>query len=117
MRLDGDAARAARREVEQEPKTMVLAGKTYTLPDEMPARFALSAEKGDWEAAMRSLLNGQADQFLDDATDRDIVNWLLPELSKLYAGTTEGESSASRVSSKPSGKRSRQPSSANTKSS
>jgi hypothetical protein len=116
MNLDGDAARAARQEVEAEPKTMTLGGKTYELPNELPIRFATNAAKGEWEAAMTALLNGKAQQFLDDASDKDIVQWLLPELTKLYAGTSEGESSASGTSSKRGSKSSRRPSSASTKS-
>jgi hypothetical protein len=101
---------AARAEKEMEPKTLVVGGETFTLPVRLPLRLSrdLLAKLNDSDVdGAVSLLVGadNLDRFLDAATSDDL-NTLLEQLGDLY-GVAEGESPASKGSSKNTGARSR----------
>lgn len=114
MRIDLDAAKAARMEAAGEPHIFVFGGKEFELPHELPVRFGYLIID-DVEEAMRCVLDGQADEFWALEPSNQDISELLMQFRAVY-GIGPGESSASAGSSTNGGSRSRPTSPAATRS-
>lgn len=110
-KINLDAARAARREAEQEAPIVTLGGKDYELPVELPfevaehfAALAIAKERKD-EAAMaagviqvvKSLLGDHFDSFMKSRPSIDDLLALVEGLTEAYGVEDVGESQASAV--------------------
>lgn len=110
-RIDLDAARAARREAEQDPPVIVLDGEDFTLPIELPFEIAgdlgkLFAAKGDKDKLaelagqvvpliVKGLLGDDHDRFMEHRPSFDDLIVLLEGMAVAYGLADVGESSAS----------------------
>lgn len=125
MILDGDAARAARREARGKPPVYRLDGRDYTFPVEMPLDVLEISEKAiaeDWtmhryrSESLRAMLGDEqweafrATPHLSEEDLQDV--WV--QVNKTYA-VTEGESTSSPGSSATGGESSKQKSSGSTR--
>lgn len=97
--LDLDAARAARAEAQGEPPVVTFGGEQFTLPAELPLRYAWALIDNDHEGALKMLFNGQHERFLAKDPSRDDVLALIKGIPLLYGIGDEGESPASGGSS------------------
>lgn len=103
MRIDGDAARAARRVARgDDPLIYILDGVEYRLPDEMPVEFAEAAQRGDVLAALRALFGDDAEKIYRRGYSVEDVAHLSAELAAAY-GIGQGNSSRSGGSSETTG--------------
>lgn len=113
-KIDLDArrkSRAAAAEVDQEPVEIKFCNMKFTLPAEMPWRFASLAFAGDVDGALRLAFDaGEPPPDEDDPQDSqyDRFLWLNPSVTDVLAlvedigeayGLSMGESSASASSS------------------
>lgn len=110
---DARALRAAQSEAADEPHTVILGGRKFQIPAQVPARFLLhlgKLERGDLgalEDALRDLLGDQFDDFIAlTETQNDLMAFLEGVSTELY-GLSEGEAPASPPSSKATSGRSR----------
>ena len=111
MKIDLDAAKAARREANGEAPTVVFGGKEYELPVELPFEVATSMAGLDEESikadpslvgekinAVVSILFGTSvEEFMGGAPSMNDLMALIEGLSGVY-GLDAGESQASAVS-------------------
>lgn len=108
-----DKARQARAESIGDPITVHFGGRDFTLPPEMPFRFADEGNSGNLRGAIEELLGDEAEQFFAlDPSLPDIAE-LIQQASEAY-GVAEGEAPASSGSSPSAGKKSRPTSSGST---
>ena len=93
-----DEARAARAEANETPVTLRIAGRTFTLPAEMPADFALMAQQGQMREAVVALFEGEdAEAFFALRPSVNDITALAEIAGKVY-GITPGEAPASPAS-------------------
>jgi hypothetical protein len=115
MDINLDELERARLEVAGKKKhTITFRSKKFTLPQELPLRFAIALGKGDVEAALHAVLNSKVDEFLDLGPSNADFLALANAIGEMYAGREVGESSASGSSSKSTSTRSRRTSSVST---
>lgn len=121
MKIDLDAARAARREAAKEQPTITLNGKTFTLPLELPLSLAeafigfgdIQDDEVDMKipgilaGVMRSLLGDQYESFMAEGPSLDDLMVILNGMKETY-GVDLGEQLASAGSSNRASRRSRQ---------
>lgn len=103
-----DSARAARSEAEKTPHTIIRNTKEFSIPARMPIRASLAADKGDVLSFLQLLLGDQYEDFMEGEDELDDLDFqeIGNGLGAAY-GVEMGESQASGVSSKNTGKRSR----------
>lgn len=82
-------------------------GKRFVLPKTLPLMFGIQLARGDIEGALRSVLDGKLEEFLELGASLDGFGPLAEEIAKLYTGREAGESPASGSSSKSTSTRSR----------
>lgn len=112
--VDLDAARAARLELDPEPKTFTLAGHLYTLPAEPPLALGAMWAKGETIEGLHLLLGDeQFGAFMAGHPSSQDLDALAGAMMEMY-GITAGESPASVSSLPKGGSRSRRTSSAST---
>lgn len=102
MEIDLDAARAARAET-REPKWVLLGGKKWDLPAEMPWDYVELVDGGDVKGALRLLLADQFDGFWAQGLSADDLKEATRQIPRMYGFGGPGESSASGGSSAPTG--------------
>jgi hypothetical protein len=99
MRLDLDAARAARAakaEAEGEAHVLVLGGQEFELPTEMPLDFVLAAAEGDVAGSLRVLLGEEEYENLRaKGLSVSDLNELIGGLAEVYGLEDVGEALAS----------------------
>lgn len=115
--IDLDAAKAARREVE-ETHSLTFQGKTFTIPSEAPWAYleACMGGRNPNEVpflAVRAILGDQYDQFTSLRPTLRDASELVGQVAELW-GVAEGESEASGDSSENTSRRSRQTSKGST---
>lgn len=112
MRVDLDAARAARAEARGEAPSVVVNGREFKLVPELPLMFAEALrENRMWEAQQLMLLNKDE---LEDFLACELTSDDLEAIAEAYSAGTVGESRASRRSSTNGGRPSRPTSNAST---
>lgn len=113
MKIDLDAARAARAE-KLEAHTLTLCGQEFTLPAEFP--FAVGAELavGNYDGALKILLDGQYDTVVKLGLNPGDLTAIVLALPEMYGFADEGKSSASASPSKRGGSQRRRTSNAST---
>lgn len=104
MRIDLDAAKAARREASGEAPIVVFGGKEFTLPVELPQSAAeaindVSNDKGSVNDIFKILLNGQFSDFMALGPSVDDVKEFFDKIAPVYGVASTGESQASGASS------------------
>lgn len=113
MRIDLDAARAARREATQEAPVIALGGQDFVLPIELPfevadllGQMAVAKERGDQGGQavavvqmVRLLLGEGFDEFMKQNPSLDDLLALMDGMTRAYGVEDAGESPASDESS------------------
>lgn len=89
---------AANENKPEQPKRVKLNDLTVTLPQELPARFAMALADRDLEEAIAILFGEKAATFWEQEPSMDDVNALAEGVTELY-GVAVGESSPSATSS------------------
>lgn len=93
--IDLAAARVARLEGKGIPVTLKWdEGITFTLPVELPADFAMSAQEGNMREAIAALIGERAEEFFALRPSMDDLKALADLAAERY-GLTLGESAAS----------------------
>lgn len=99
MRIDLDAAKAARREARGEGPTVVFNGREFTLQAEIPWEVTELFSDGKVNEAVRLLLGDAHEEFMAAKPSVEDMRILLEELTKANGLDDLGESSASAASS------------------
>jgi hypothetical protein len=107
IELDLDAALAARREVEQEPKAFKLGGKRFELPFELPNKVTEFWRIGEIVQGLQVLLGEQWEDFDALLPSTVTMQKLLEGIVEGYGFADMGESEGSGNSSTNGSKRSK----------
>lgn len=107
MRLDIDAARAARLEAEGEPHELVFAGETYTVPAEAPFRFVHYLARGQTGPCLASVFGEDGWTTIAKQASREDVAEIVDQLLAVWGMGDTGEQQASGDSSSDGGASSR----------
>lgn len=114
MRIDIDAARAARLEAEGEPHELVVGGKTYEIPPEAPWRFVHYLARNQIGPCMAAVVGEDGwVQMSKDVSHADVTE-LVDQLCNVWGLGDAGEADASGSSSPDGGSSSRPTSSGTT---
>lgn len=113
MRIDLDAARAARMEAEGDPHELVAFGATYQVPAEAPWEFVYRLARGQTPQALEAVLGDGWKAISSQASKNDVVE-LTDQLCSLWGLGTTGERQASGSTSSNDGNSSRPTSSGST---
>lgn len=114
MRIDIDAARAARLETEGEPHELVFHGQTFQVPAEAHWRFAHYLNRGQIPLALSAGLGEDTWLAIAEHATREDLAEVLDQLMKVWGIGDMGESDASGTSSSDGGDSSRPTSSGST---
>ena len=94
-RIDLNAARAARAELDREPVFIEIGDDVYELPAELPAEFALVSAEGDLRGAVFALLGQEdAERFFSHRPSFDDLQAMIEGVGASY-GIEPGEAKAS----------------------
>lgn len=114
MRIDIDAARAARLEAEGEPHELVIGGTTYEVPAEAPWMFVHWIVRGHVDRAMEAALGEESWHAIRQDVSKDDGVEIQHRLLELWGMGTPGEPQASSSSSSATGASSRPTSNGST---
>lgn len=114
MRIDIDAARAARLEAEGEPHELVFHGQSYTVPAEAHWKFVHYLNRGQIPSALAAGLGEDTWSAISEHATREDLRVVLDNLMDVWGIGNEGEANASGSSSPDGGSSSRPTSSGTT---
>lgn len=98
MRIDLDAAKAARREARGEGPTVVFAGEEFTLESEVPFAATEHLAEGRVSEAVKLLLGDRHEQFMALGPSVEDLMTLFEQMTTVYGLETLGNGQASDVS-------------------
>lgn len=107
MRIDIDAARAARLEAEGEPHELIIGGNTYEVPAEAPWRFVFHLARNQTPQCMAAAVGEDAWTEIAKVASIDDMSVIVDRLCDVWGLGDSGEQSASGGSSSDGGDSSR----------